>query len=192
MLNFAISGKARAGKNTVAEMITKAMRLDGGQYKITALADPMKQIGELIFPEASKECFYGASELRSNVIADKYKDVKGNPLTYRQFLLDLGAFGRKYNSDIWLNCLVEQAKRIPNLAAHIISDVRYINEYEYFRNNGFHMVRILRTDYAKINDSSELEQDKIPNSGFDTVIDNDCSIDELYDIVSAMVKRLML
>ena len=59
-----------------------------------------------MYPEASSECLWGASELRSIVISDKYKDINGNPLTYRQALIELGAYGRKHNKDIWLNCLV--------------------------------------------------------------------------------------
>jgi len=187
---IAISGKARAGKNTVAEMIVKAMELKDHQYKITALANPMKAIAQAMFPDASHECLYGASELRSQVISNKYTDANGNALTYRQFLLDLGAFGRRYNSDIWLNCIVEAAKNLPDISAYIIADIRFSNEFEYFKKSGFHMIRVVRDDYTKINDVSEMEQDAIPNSAFDTVIENNHSMDTLYDIVVNMVKTL--
>jgi hypothetical protein len=191
MIGFAISGKARAGKNTVAEMIVRAMGLAESQYMITALANPMKHIAQVMFPEAEQENLYGASELRSRVIPGNYTDADGNRLTYRRFLLDLGAFGRRYNSDIWLNALVESAKRNKELSAHIVADLRFCNEIGYFKKTGYHMVRILRDDCAKIDDVSETEQDGIPNSEFNTILTNNDSLDDLYCNVQKMVNSLV-
>jgi hypothetical protein len=190
LFRFGISGKARSGKNTTAEMIVKAMGVISNEYKIVALADPMKQIAEKMFPEAKKECLYGASELRSEIISDKYRSSNNVPLTYRQFLIDLGSFGRKYNDDIWLNCLVQDANRSTDIKLYIIADCRYINEFSYLKKSGYHMIRILRDECTKINDSSELEQDKIPNSDFDSIIENNSSMDVLFEQVKLMIDSL--
>jgi hypothetical protein len=179
-LKIAISGKARAGKNSAASFIIKHTVLNENNAKIVALADPMKKIVKMMFPEAKNECLFGPSELRAEVIAkDKYLDKERSPLTYRNALIDLGAFGRKYNNDIWLNCLVEDANISKDKLVYIVADVRYINEFEFLKKSNFYMIRILRDSFTKINDNSETEQDIIPNSDFDRVIYNNGSLEDL-------------
>jgi len=188
---IAISGKARVGKNSVAEMIVKHSKIDIASCKIVALADPMKNIAMSMFPEAKKECLFGESELRSHIISNKYKDSNGKPLTYRQFLLDLGAFGRKYLDTLWLNLLVEDAKRNENNIVYIVSDVRYINEYSFLKDAGFYMMRIKRPDYTKIDDASETQQDAIKDDEFDYVIDNIGSLEDLSNKVKDITANIM-
>lgn len=191
-IKIAISGKARSGKNTLASLLVKNMGLDESNSKLVAIADPMKHVLKIMFPEAQDECLFGPSELRSKVISDIFKDTKGDSLTYRQALIDLGAFGRKYNSDIWLNCLIGDAKKSTDKLAYVITDCRYINEYSYLKNSGFYCIRILRDDCSKINDTSETEQDLIDNSGFDHIVHNNGSLEELskntYDIIEKLKK----
>lgn len=187
---IAISGKARAGKNTVASMLVKHLELNSSNSKIVALADPMKHIAKTMFPDASEECLYGSSELRALPIPGEFLDATGNALTYRKFLLDLGAFGRKYNNNIWLNCLVKDAEVSTDKIGYICSDVRFINEYNYLKSHDFFMIRILRDASTKINDVSELEQDQIPNNGFDYVIENNGSMLALEEEVKKITWRL--
>jgi len=189
-LLIAISGKANSGKNTLASMITDATNFPKELTKTVALADPMKRIVKTIFPEASNEALYGPSELRSTLIPGEYKDKNSNQLTHRQALIDLGAFGRQYNSNIWLNLLVNDAKTTNN-KLYIVSDVRFINEYEYLKNAGFIMIRVIRNNIVKINDPSEIEQDKIPNSGFHFIIENSSSLKHLNELVYDIVPSLI-
>jgi len=186
---FAISGKARAGKNTVASLMIKHLGYPEDKTKIVALADPMKRIVKSMFPEASEECLYGPSELRSTIIADKYFDKNGKSLTYRQALIDLGAFGRQYNGDIWLNCLVEDARSSTDKWAYIVSDVRFINEFKFLKEAGFTMIRVLRDDAARIDDISETQQEIIPNTDFHYVIDNNSSLNDLSESVRCTILR---
>jgi len=188
MYKIAISGKANCGKNTVAEMLVDYLKYKNSKEKIVALADPMKRIVQMMFPEASDECLYGPSELRSQTISDKFKDKNNNVLTHRQALIDLGAFGRQYNSNIWLNCLVEDCNQSKDIDTYIVSDVRFINEFNYLKAAGFVMIRVLRIDSAKIDDVSEKEQDAIKDSEFDYVIENNKTLDDLRKDV----KRLSL
>jgi hypothetical protein len=193
MVNYkiAISGKARAGKNTVASLLVEHMGLNDSSSKIVALADPLKNIVLTMYPEASKECLWGPSELRSVIISKKYKDENGNPLTHRQALIELGAYGRRHNSNIWLNLLVMEANESSDKQAYIVSDVRFVNEFEYLKESGFYMIRVLRDDFTKINDPSEMEQDKIENSQFHKIIINNSSIEELSLEVKNIVKSLI-
>lgn len=191
---IAISGKANSGKNTIASMFVEILKSDNSKEKIVALADPMKRIVKIMFPEALDDCLYGPSELRSNIISEKFIDKNGKPLTYRQALIDLGAFGRQYNSDIWLNSLVEDANKSNDIDTYIASDIRYCNEFYYLKNADFIMIRILRNDCMKIDDSSETEQDLIPNYDFDFIINNDQTIEKLHDTVMSIgikIKEMM-
>src|ERR1700722_19840139 len=142
-LKIAISGKAGAGKNVFASFLVQGLGLDDNNSKIVALADPMKSIIKMMFPEAKSECLFGPSELRSEIIPGSYKNKEGNQLTYRQALIDLGAFGRKYNDNMWLNCLAEDANT-NNKDAYIISDVRFGIEFNFLKKSGFYMIRVIR------------------------------------------------
>jgi hypothetical protein len=187
---IAISGKARAGKNTIASLLVEHMNLDDTNSKIIALADPMKRIAKAIFPEARDECLFGPSELRSQIISNKYVDKMGNPLTHRQFLIDLGAFARLYNDNVWLHLLVEDARTSKDKLAYIVSDVRFINEFKFLKDSGFYMIRILRDESTNIDDISEIEQDSIPNSDFDRIIHNNYSLESLSLEVKCCAKAL--
>jgi hypothetical protein len=185
---FAICGKANSGKNTLATMIVDELGLNQETAKITALADPMKNIVKIMFPDASSDCLFGPSELRAQVIDNEYIDADNNILTYRRLLTDLGKFARAYNPDVWLNCLIKDVKINDRKQAYIVSDVRLINEFEYLKKNGFAMIRIHRDEYTKINDVSETEQDKINNNRFDYIIHNN----DTLTVLKKSVKQMLL
>lgn len=186
---IAISGKASSGKSTVASFLGDALGLRKEDVRVLALADPMKQIAQIMFPAANAECLYGPSELRSKVIDPEYIDENKKPLSYRQFLLDFGKFGRNYNKDIWVKCLAEEAKKSTH-KAYIVSDVRMHNEYTHLRANGFTMIRVVRGGCKSIDDISETEQDSLPGVLFDHIIYNDLSIHDLFSRVKYIAQDL--
>jgi hypothetical protein len=186
----AISGKAKSGKNTVATLLSNELCPTGGS-KIIALADPMKRIMEIMYPGSSKDCLYGPSELRSEIIPGNYIDDNGEKLTYRKALIDLGKFGRLYNDNMWLDCIVEDFNKSDGVDLYIIPDVRFRVEFDYLKRQGFYMIRIYREDYSKIDDVSETEQDTIKNVEFDHIIDNDDSIKELEEDIKYLAARII-
>jgi hypothetical protein len=191
-LKLAISGRAKTGKNTVASMLVEHLTSHNLKGKIVGIADPMKHIVKTIFPEALDKCLFGSSELRSNVISDKYIDKNGAYLTYRQALLDIGAYGRKYNDNVWLNLMVEDANKSNDIGVYIISDVRFVIEFDYLKNTGFIMIRVLRDNIETIDDPSENEQDTIPNTKFDYIIHNNKSIDKLYEQIRVIANKIKM
>jgi hypothetical protein len=182
---IAISGKARSGKDLIASMFYKVLTLNEYSAKITAIANPMKQIVEIMFQGLDKYNLYGPSENRSKTICDLYYD-----LTYRQALLDIGKFGRAYNKDIWLHYLENDLNQSKDKIVYIVSDCRFINEFEFLRKHNFYMIRIIRDNSEKIDDISETEQNEIPNSLFDVVIYNNSSLDDLYTEVVSISNKL--
>ena len=183
---IALSGKASSGKDTVAKIIVDLLYMHRTQ--VDALANPMKHIIQIMFPQCSEECLFGASEYRSTIISEAYLDKNGHHLTYRQALLDIGAFARSYNKDIWLHALVDGAKK--DTTVHIISDVRYRNEFDFFKKRQFTMIRIKRTDHTKIDDPSETEQDGISDDEFDYTVDNNSTLENLQNKVSDIILHL--
>lgn len=178
-LRIAISGKARTGKNTVADLIIKHLNLKESEYRIRAFADPMKQIIEVMFPNASKECLYGASELRSNVIEDFYRSDDGKLLTYRTALTDIGKKARQYNQNIWVYNFHKDLLAHTHVHAYVASDLRFINEFNYLKEQDFYLIRVLRDGTSVGTDVSETEQEQISDDKFDRVIHNDFSIETL-------------
>lgn len=193
-IRIALSGKAKVGKDTVARLILRHLQLNRDECRIRAFADPMKEIIKIMFPNADDECLYGASELRGNVISDIFlnKDFHRKPLTYRNALTDIGKHAREYNENIWITNLDNDLERSYYKKIYIVSDCRFINEFNYLRNNGFYLIRVLRKGIDSGIDVSEVEQEQIPNESFDKVIHNDYSIDILSEEVRQLVEQLCI
>ena len=183
-------GKAKSGKDTASRMLVGHLGLRDDEVDIWAIAQPMKEIIMKMCPDASRQCLFGPSELRSNVISEDLLDEMGKPLTYRQALLDLGKLGRRYNPDFWIRCLVKNIEASQDKTACLISDQRFSNEFEYLKKAGFFMIRMQRKNITKIDDISETEQDRIPNDAYDAVIQNDDSIEKLSARVKEIADRL--
>jgi len=193
MIKIAISGRARTGKNTLAEMISDQVSgaiISDIRCKIVAVADPIKRMVMEMVPNADPECLYGQSELRSRPLPGLLKDEDGQPLTYRKLLTDLGKQGRKYNPDVWLNALVKNAEQNKHLKGYFVSDCRFPNEMQYLRDHGFYMIRIKRKNAPLIEDESETAQLSITDDFFNEIVDNDYCIDTLRDKARSIYNHL--
>lgn len=175
---IALTGKANTGKNTAAKLIIKALKFEEWQYALMAFADPIKEMIIEMFPWADKNCLYGSSELRSNIIPKAF-DSNGNPLTYRQALIDLGTQGRKYNPNHWIEVFDYRVKNSFDPKLILCTDVRFRNEFDYLKENGYSIFKITRSSVATINHSTETNQDSIGLHEFDYVLNNDGSIIDL-------------
>lgn len=203
MISLCISGKARSGKDTVAKLIVQHSRfrsikndqveegivLPENKIKIISFALPMKRIVEQMFPGCDRNALYGPSELRNNIIPNATND-NGEPLTYRQVLLDIGKRGRAYNENIWINALAHEYKNTIDSELFIVPDQRFVNELDWLKSNKFISIRVKRQDISKINDISETEQEIIPDSDYDYIINNDETLEKLSGKVKEIVAIL--
>lgn len=155
-----------------------------------AFADPIKRMVLEMFPWADRECLYGPSKLRNNIIPGTSSKNKKS-LTYRQVLIDLGKQGRDYDEDHWVNIFDYTVKNYTvKPYKHIIcNDVRYRNEFDYLKANNYFLIRVLR-NVDRINDSSETNQDEINNEEFDAIIDNNGTLQELEERVNQIVSQI--
>jgi hypothetical protein len=144
-----------------------------------------------MFPNASKECLYGPSQLRADVIPGAFKD--GKPLTYRQALIDIGTeVGRAYNDKLWLENFDHRYEPLvlkdkQNLV--VVTDVRFRNEFEHLKQKGFFQIRLYRDTgkASEINHVSETNQNSILDEEFDYILFNNKSLDELREEVRTKI-----
>lgn len=182
-INFIlISGKARSGKDTIAKYLIE-------QYGYTRWA----------FADKLKECIYKYSDW------DGEKDEKG-----RKLLQSVGQAFREYDKDNWIKVLAKdiveyiQDYHFLSYFNIVISDVRFINEIETFKNlmleafdeNNIKF-RTIRIDRPIENDNAEWHKDiseiDLDNyKDFDYIITNDSDIDSLYRKIDKLLKEAWL
>lgn len=195
MYKIAITGKANTGKNTLSRMLVKQLRLHTKQRymsaKYLAFADPIKEMIRNMYPSLPKKFLYGSSKYRNEIIPGAFKD--GNPLTVRQLLIDLGTeVGRAYNPTVWLDNFDFRFKLYNYYPIIVVTDVRFRNEFEHLRKQGFYQIRLYRnTGSPASTHVSETNQDTINDDEFDYVLHNDYTLRDLRgEVISNIIPRL--
>lgn len=191
-IRVGISGQKETGKSTTASLISKYLELGENDIKVAAFADKLKEVFKSMVPWAKDECLYGESELREQAIGSQFTNQDGSPLTHRQGLTSLGKLGRAWCPDLWIMHLDIDFCASQDKKLFIAFDCRMINEFQYLKKNDFYLIRVKRKNISKSSDISETQQEEIPDSAFDWVINNDYSLDELSDEVRRIVEQLRL
>lgn len=196
MIKIAITGKANSGKNTAANLIKKNILDCNPNLRpvLMAFAEPLKEIASIMFPFISKKWLYGSSKLRDNIVKG-ILNAEGQPLTIRRLLIDIGTkFGRGYKDSIWLDNFEHRLQEKITFGKDLIilTDCRFINESAYLKNNNFFMVKIVRNSASQLSHVSETEQDQIPNSDFDFIIDNNSDLNYLKQIIAKSLVPVIL
>jgi len=182
---IAISGKANSGKNTLSELIKSKWDWTSSNY---AFADPIKEIALQLFPQLNKDILWGPSHLRETKIPNlEFWGLESNSMTYRELLCKLGEFNKQiFGNDIWVKTILYRVQNHQhyNNPSHltIISDVRFKNELEMCKKEGFLLIRIKRDSIIrnnKENHISELDLNEINDNQFDVIIENSSGIDNL-------------
>ena len=134
-----LSGKARSGKNTAAEVIFRKY-----DSIMLAFADDIKTIAYDYFG------WHGE------------KDELG-----RKLLQDIGASGRDYNEDIWVNRVIRLLQWWASVTADhqlaVVTDTRYPNEIQRIKHEFSDVVtiRITRDSVEKLKHPSETALESI-------------------------------
>ncbi len=188
MYKIGLCGKAGTGKNTVSNLLEAVLELDSYNdvfCRSFAFADPIKQIVKTMFPSVSEQSLYGPSHLRNEII-EGARDAEGNPLTIRRALLDIGTkVGRGYNHNLWLDNMGYKIKAasLEKVNLVTITDVRFRNEFDWLKLEGFFMIKVVRENLTSINHISETGQDEIKDEEYNYVLNNNSSIDDLRLII---------
>lgn len=157
---IALTGKARSGKDTVAEYLE---RYHG--FTRYAFADPMRAM------------VHALEEYGVTFPADRERSAIGD-VSERQMLQDIGALGRTWGPCFWITLadrwLSQQTKNV------VISDIRTEQEATWVRMKGGEIWHITRPDAPEVR--QDVTEQGIENPG-ELVLNNDGTFDDLYDQV---------
>jgi len=195
-----ISGKARSGKDTFAEML--AVEMNKGAYPpfiLMAFANELKMKCQEAFDLTWDQLWGDDKEVpdKRYIKQPKYQggvrsDVDELPEPYwtaREIMQNFGAFYRTIDSEFWIKNLfkVAEDKDYKNI---IITDVRYRNEAEYIQRKGY-VIRVEREnkdDVHNMQHPSEVELDDY--KGFDYHVINNWGLKELEQAAKDVAKYL--
>lgn len=172
MIKIAISGKMGSGKNLFLDI---AKRIDSGEsYQELKFAKHIYSISHQI--QTYLELPLEKDGKLLQFIGKHYRDTQGG--------------------DFWVTKLFRVVK--PFTDSVIITDLRYPEELEAVRKEGFTTVRIKRQVELRINNlgnrdlnhESEVALDKIQDSAFDYTINNNGSLELFEDAVSQILKEI--
>lgn len=207
---ISVSGKKGSGKNLVATIITD-LTYDQAHWEVKSFADKLKYITcsligctreqledrEFKEKELEKEWWYVKLDNKLISIQEYIDYIKGTTysfnekdiikLTPRKLLQLLGTeCGRQIiHPNIWINALFADYNAS---SKWIISDTRFPNEIESIKKHNGLTIRInrdsvLRTGKVFDTDNHESETALDDYQGFDYVIDNNGTIEELKEVV---------
>ena len=218
-MKIAISGKMGCGKTT----LTKGILANDEKWRVVSLATPMKLISthsKDIISEKDSLSLHHLTTLIDNLIynqdyrkhilnqvveaIEEFKEEIINNEKPRGFLQFIGTeIFRKYDPNVWINYLINNCADIDNV---ICDDMRFINEADTFKYNGWKLVRCelneakrmsrIKRDYGYIDEAqlihrSEIDLDNYYGS-WDYVMDMSYPMDmtsQAIDIMMAALRR---
>ncbi len=167
--------KARSGKDTVAEVLERY------GFKRTAFAKSLK--------EAVKAIFHFTDDHVYGELKEVHNEFWGT--TPRDILQRMGtnAMRNNFRNDVWLKSV--EAEMLNDLDRDwVISDVRFPNEANMIQLLGGSVFRVdrpgIKSAIATTSHASETSMDGW--GGWDGVIDNSGTLDDLYDRTAELLR----
>jgi len=170
MAYYAISGKARSGKDTFGKMLAEEIsKVEGKPYVLMAYATELKKRVQKDF-DLSWEQLWGEEK---EVEDRRYpKQDESGFWTAREILQACGQFYRTIHNDFWVESLfrIIDEKEYENV---IITDVRHANEVDAVVNRGGFHIRIIRDAADSIHGSDHISETALDNGyKVDVTIEN--------------------
>lgn len=197
-----LSGYAKSGKDTVAEMIKDIQKPD---WKIKKFSGKLKTIASLLtgipadkFEDQEFKQSYMGPEWNLPLTKDK-----GIPITVREFLQMLGtdAIRDGLCDNAWVNALMadyleedkveklgDYVSRVTPASKWIITDVRFPNEAQAIKDRGGVIVRIDRPGIAPVN--AHPSETALDNWDFDYKIANVSDLVSLRQTVEVVLNKI--
>ena len=164
---IALSGYAKSGKDTVADIIRS---LDSS-VKVVRFSDPLKQVAEVLT---------GIPAARWNSQNIKDGMIPGWNMTGREFLQRLGteAIRNNFDKDTWVRALFSKYKQGDRW---VITDCRFQNEAVWVKMFGGKLIRIERPGVDPTND--HVSETELDSWKFDHTIHNNGTLEDLRKTV---------
>lgn len=161
-----ISGKARAGKDTFAKMLARALQRQTGQaYILMAYATELKNKIQKDFDMSYEQLWGDEKEIYDR----RYKKQLSNDVEYnsigevvsywtpREVMQNYGQFFREIDYDFWVKYLfrVVEEKNYKNI---IITDLRHVNEVDAVVDKGGYHIRVQREDKDGVHNEQHISE----------------------------------
>lgn len=175
-----IAGYARAGKDSIAEILVKEC-----EFRRIAFADTLKAVLADVNP------FIGSTRLDNRLSWHGWEGAKTEP-EVRQLLQRLGLACRGHiGPDVWVDAVfrkIEDTFDQDGPSRWVIPDVRFPNEIAAVRSHGGQVWRVERPGCGPVN--SHISETAIDGERYDQIIPNDGTLDDLRDNVVQLVECL--
>ena len=180
------------------------------KYKRIAFADPLKKmlsdllnisLDKFYIREFKEGCVINVSTLEGSWLGEKLSDSKFNKLvkqldpslteanlSLRQLLQYFGTeiMQKYFGKRVWINSTMQNRSEYT-----IISDLRFIEEYNTVKEKKGVVIYINRPNYEFGQHASEREmKELLENDKYDFIIDNNGSIEDLFNQVKNIAKEL--
>ncbi len=172
---FGLVGKARSGKDSAAEGLTRAFG-----YERYAFADPLKAMLEAGFPGVN---------FRDG---DREKPIDWLGKSPRQLMQLLGTeWGRTHvHPELWVLMADQQWQTVQAWGnGMVVTDVRFNNEAEWILSRGGMLIEILRPEVEQIN--AHVSENALTNNVPMTQVTNNGTLAQLHkNVVEAVFRSL--
>ena len=163
-MKIGICGKMCSGKSTLAKQIKDYINSENKDIQIDAFANKIYEIAYALFNMKEKD---------------------------RKLLQSIGTKFREIDENVWVNYIINKYNSTENINDVIIDDVRYKNELDALKENGYILIKLniseelqiqrlkelykdsFQIHYDNMNHSSENELNLVSNDLFDIIIDVD-------------------
>lgn len=173
-----ISGKAGAGKDTIADYL-----IETHGYKKISLADPIKRLVKDIFVLSDHTVY--------DRVAREQPLPQWNGWTVRKLLQIIGTelFRKNIDEDIWVKSLIYRVREDPN-SNYVCADTRFPNELAYLKNNckNFISIKVTR-DGCDGNVGIKGHESEAYDLETDFVINNNGNFQDLYNTVEEIIQE---
>lgn len=197
-----ITGKARSGKDTFAEMLAEELfNLTRQRYVLMAFAHELKIRVQRDFDLSYEQLWGNEKEIedRRYMKAPKHRvGVKSDkdelPNIYwtpREILQVYGEFYRSVNYSFWVNHLFEiiDDRKYTNV---IITDVRYINEADSITKRKGILAKIVRDENNNVHGQSHISEVAMDYyKGIEFTIKNDEGLEEIKAAAKKTARALI-
>ena len=187
-----LSGYAKSGKDTVAEIIRE---IQPEKWEIKKFSGKLKQIASILL--GMPEHLFENQDFKSEMLGEEWWKNYGDfyhQTTVRDFLQLLGtdAIRNGLHSNAWVNALMADYKPAKMDQYHpsnwIVTDVRFPNEAEAIKDRGGIIIRIDRPGVEPVNaHPSEVALD---NWDFDYKIANVSDLPALKQTVEVLLNKI--
>ena len=184
-----LCGKKGSGKDTIAEYLCAHYGFINYGF-----GDPIKEIARIMFQFQEPQLYGNLKD-----VVDKNWGIKPRDF-FQKFGTEYGQFilpkhhpplfrdinERQFWVKSFWNWYIKKLKEDSNLKV-VISDVRFMHELKFIQEKGGYLIKVSRTNLNLDNHISETELDELVAEDYNGVIENNGSIEELYDKIKDLI-----